>query len=197
MMNKINSDKVYIGTHNSMSYLRPKHWYLYPLRWFAKCQNTDIYEQLDKYNIVDLRVYLNKNNEWQFRHGLVTYEYFPFYTLINYINNLGNKIIRIIFDDTNCKDKEHTSVQFHTLCYDLETQFKNITFIGGNRKSDWKQLYTFFNNEAQHILLNQFVSSMQRNTRWYEKLIPWFYAKRMNDENINNITVGFNIFDFI
>ena len=196
MMNKIDSDKVYIGTHNSMSYLKPKYWYLYPLRWFAKCQNTDIYKQLEKYNIVDLRVYLNKDNEWQFRHGLVTYEYFPIYTLINYINNLGNKIVRLIFDDTNCKDKEYTSTQFITFCNDLETEFKNIIFIGGNRKSDWKQCYEF-NNNAKHTLLNQFVSSIQRNARWYEKLIPWFYAKRMNDKNINNITIGFNIFDFI
>ena len=43
--------KFKIGSHNSMTYLPPKKWYMYPFKFVAKCQSSTIEEQYEKYSI--------------------------------------------------------------------------------------------------------------------------------------------------
>ena len=47
-----------LGSHNSWSYLPPKHWWMWPIHFMAKCQRVDIREQYEKYGVrcFDLRV---------------------------------------------------------------------------------------------------------------------------------------------
>lgn len=82
-------------------------------------------------------------------------------------------------------------------CKSLERlEYPNIKLFGGNRKGDWKKLYTFKGN-IPDALNNQFVSSMMPDARWYEKICPYLYAKRMNKVNKGKMKEIINLFDFV
>ena len=177
-----------IGSHNTMSFLKPKHWYLKPINWmFAKCQN--------RFNAglgcIDFRVYWNSKKEsWEFAHGLISY--YTEYNISEIIESLiqgGTKYIRIILE------RDGGEKNFIKLCSTLEKVYSKIIFLGGYRKSDWKHLYNFGND---NLPIHQWVGSMAKDARWYEKLIPRLYASRMNRKNMEeNLKGGINLFDFL
>nr|DAI80203.1 MAG TPA: hypothetical protein [Bacteriophage sp.] len=64
-----------IGSHNSMSYLPPKHWFWRLFTPFWRCQYKTIKEQIDAgVKFFDIRVVWDKEQDcWQFAHGLVRF----------------------------------------------------------------------------------------------------------------------------
>ena len=184
-------NEVIIGTHNSMSFLKPKHWWMRPINWlFAQCQNNETY--VLECDCMDIRVYWDKKKRWSFAHGLVSYEFGidDIYRTI-FISKMGGvRYFRIILERDGNEDG------FVKLCQRLECEYdsKNVTFLGGYRKSDWKQLYDFGTND---IPIHQWVGSMAADARWYERFIPRLYAKRMNKHNLRNAKTGINLYDFI
>lgn len=188
--------KLYLGTHNSMSYLKPKYWFMKPFNFIAKCQSKDIYFQLLNCKVVDLRIACDNNMNWVFRHGLMEYKGENINNILDFINSqYKNKIVRILLERTSKKHKLLETDLFKDFCSKIESTYTNIKFIGGNRKSDWLQVYDFkYNKEFK---LNQFVGSMMDDARWYEKFIPYLYAYRMNHTNLQKVSPDINIFDFI
>ena len=197
---------ILIGSHNSMTYLSIEcnKWYLKPFMWignklFAQCQNKNIYQQvfMSRARVFDLRIYRGPRG-WNFAHGLINYHYDC--NLIRILNILAGYnfpiYVRIILE--RCKNEEDV-YNFQKLCTMLENndKYKSITFFGGNRKNDWKKLYQFKNEEFTDDNNNQWVSSMAKDARWYEKICPWLYAKRMNKVNKSKVAKGTNLFDFI
>ena len=194
-----------VGTHDSMTYLEPSNFFMEVLSVFAKTQKHDIWHQLEKYDCIDLRVSLKKDSEdsqlyhWQFRHGLVSYEH-PNKLLYQIIDKIKEsypyqKVVRIILEKG---DDNNSELRFGKLCQCLETYYPEIIFIGGRRKSDWKLIYQFKHelrnyNEQMH----QHTGSMAKDARWYEKIIPRFYARRMNKKNLSQVKDTINIFDFL
>ena len=196
--------KIILGTHNSMSYLPCKLWVLSFFNMlFARCQNKDIIEQYDEgARVFDIRVYRDSNNDWGFAHGLIKYRslqsiYSLIYLLQHHNDFCGNGdklYIRLILE--RYKSEEECE-WFKSLCKNLELEFPGINFIGGNRKKDWKKLYTF-KTDIPDSEVNQLVSSMAEDARWYEKFMPWAYALRMNKKNKENYKENcINIIDFI
>lgn len=192
-----------VGTHNSMTYLPVKQWYLRPFKLFAKCQSKGLFDQIHKYNsrIIDLRLYFDYDcYRWCFAHGYINFKNASIIPVLTYIDESRKSLndgsewyVRILLE----KVKDDIEKEwFVDLCSSLEKTYPNIKFYGGNYKPDWTKLYTF-KNDINDVLNNQWVSSMQSNARWYEKLVPKFYAKRMNKTNKDNIAEITNIFDFI
>ena len=85
------------------------------------------------------------------------------------------------------------SSAFVNLCKKLETQYSNINFFGGNRKSDWKKLYTFSTGISDNKV-HQYVSSMQPCSKL---ITPREYAKKHNEENLKKLSKDIDLFDFI
>ena len=186
-------NKVIIGTHNSMSFLKPKHWWMRPINWlFAQCQNNET--AVLNCECMDIRVYWDKKKGWSFAHGLVSYEfgsgYYDIYRTISIFAISGVRYFRIILERNGNEDG------FVKLCERLEYKYdgENVTFLGGYRKSDWKQLYDFGTND---IPIHQWVGSMADDARWYERFMPRLYAKRMNKHNLRNAKTGINLYDFL
>ena len=74
-----------IGTHNTMSYLPPKRWWMRPLRVFARCQRKTLAEQIAAgAQVFDLRVYRD-NGYWCFAHGLVKFKGATLYGVLDRI----------------------------------------------------------------------------------------------------------------
>lgn len=155
-----------LASHNTMSYLKPKHWYLYPFRFIAKCQNKTIKEQYKSgVRWFDIRVSFDKNNNPEFRHGLMIFKG-DFFKIFDYLNTKDDVIVRILL--------EKNSPLYFYLCEHLERKYINIKFCGGKRKSDWKQIYEF-KNEVKYTLEENY-ASMPSNPKWYS-LWPWLYSK--------------------
>ena len=185
-------NEVIIGTHNSMSFLKPKHWWMRPINWlFAQCQNNET--AVFNGGCMDIRIYWD-NDDWRFAHGLVSYEFnsefCSIYATIDKFVKSGVRYFRITLERDGCEYK------FVNLCILLKYRYidKNVTFLGGYRKSNWKQLYDFGTND---IPIHQWVGSMADDARWYERFIPRLYAKRMNKHNLRNAKTGINLYDFI
>lgn len=182
-----------IGTHNSMSYLPPKKWYIYPFRFIARCQSKTIKEQYEKYGarMFDLRIAFDKNGTPEFRHGIMRYKG-DVYSVLEYLNSLQDKIyIRLTLETRKQSDiQEEVFIAF---CSEVERNYPYLKFFNGTRKYDWKKLYTFKTKEPS---ITQLTSSM--TWKIWDDWYPWIYARIMNKRNITNYKKkGWLLVDFI
>ena len=194
-----------IGSHNTMTYLKPTNWLLY-LGYLisAKCQNKTWLEQINSgVRVLDIRVfpeYIFGSTFWRYGHGLIKFTRNSpgIYNIASTINDMAKRTkkpmyMRIILE--RCKSERDVQ-EFINLCEHLELNYPYIKFLGGNRKKDWKKCY-IFSSDITDSNVNQPVSSMAEDARWYEKICPWLYAKRMNKVNKDKLIKGINLFDFI
>lgn len=187
-----------IGTHNSMTYLRPAHWYGWFMIPFARCQRKTIEEQWNAgARCFDLRIRFTKKGEPYFAHGLYecTHKVNPFDVLkqLRKLMFRDNRtaFVRLILEDPDRQN--YNVVYFKTLCDVYRQCYKEIHFFGGNRKGDWAQIVEF----DYKLNLTQYVGSMMKDARWYEKAMPFAYAWRCNKKNKQNPQGDIAIYDFI
>lgn len=173
-----NKDK--IGTHNTMSYLSPKQWWMKPFHFVAKCQNLTLEEQ---YNLgcrmFDMRVKFNKEGEPHFRHGMMAFKG-DVYETLKLLNDKSNDAdfiyVRFILESKiDSFQKEH----FIEFCKNIERDYPNIGLFCGRDKYTWEQLYKFKLDDIYDIW--QPVSSLmwKKIDDWF----PWLYAHFMNRKN--------------
>lgn len=166
-----------LGTHNSMTYLKPKKWYLYPFLFIARCQSKTIEEQFDSgIRLFDIRVRYNKDGDPEFRHGAIAYKG-DVYEVLNYLNSKNVPIkIRIILEVT--KYDFINEVFFTKDLMRFPDLYPNLTFYEGRRKYDWKQVYPL-----PTLDINQLVGSMSGSKLY--AIYPELYAKKYNEANLN------------
>lgn len=179
-----------LGTHNSMTYLPPKKWYLYPFRFMARCQSVDIERQYELgARMFDLRIKFDKSGIPEFRHGSMAVKG-KVDQVLDYLNSKG-AYVRLLLE-THKRDAVQEQ-RFIDFCKTAEQYWSNITFFCGRAKYNWKQLYKF---EADDIDVIQKVSSMTGTI--IDDWCPWFYAKLFNRSNIkNHNTDDWLLVDFI
>lgn len=175
-----------LASHNSMTYLKPDKWYMYPFRFIAKCQSKTVEEQYEAgVRMFDIRIGFDKHNNPKFKHGLMTYKS-NIDSVFKYLVSKNDVIIRVTSEDSN--------PIFYNFCSYLVGKYGN-RFCGGCRKSDWKQVYSFISTSKFIIVENY--SSMPSNPKWYG-IFPWIYAKlknRKSKSTFNNN--GYLMLDFI
>ena len=193
-----------IGTHNSMTFLRPAKWYGWFMIPFARCQRKTIVQQWEAgARVFDLRVKFDRYGHSYFAHGL--YDCSAHFSLADAVILIGQLhlyskeevYVRLILEDT--KAENYQAEYFRIFCELMEEEYKqhkHIHFFGGNRKGDWKKLYVF-KGDVPDSLNNQWVSSMMDDARWYERFLPFAYAWRCNKRNKEIVKQKFNLFDFI
>lgn len=171
-----------VGTHNSMTFLPPRRWWGWAAIPFARCQSRDLGRQFaDGARCFDLRVRFDSNGDPFFAHGLLRFRGSVPKTL-DALSTLaagsGETVcVRLILEDL--KDRWPSAMAFCRFCKAAEDAYPLLRFFGGNRKCDWNQLYQF----AFKPTLVQAVGSMAADARWYERIIPWLYARRSNRSN--------------
>lgn len=198
------TEMTYFGTHDSFTYLKPNSFWGWLALPFYRTQSKTLDEQLeDGWRCIDMRVTF-KDDTPMLAHGIVklksdaefinyALDIIEWYTHTpSFVSNEEMMYVRVILEDT--KVIEENEELFRNFCKMVEEDYKTITFFGGNRRCDWKQVYSFQNNPT----LAQQVGSMAPDARWYEKLIPWFYAKRKNEDNLDlEYDEDVVIFDFV
>lgn len=164
-----------LGTHNSMSYLPPKKWYLNLFKFMAKCQNLDIFDQYKLgAKMFDIRISFD-GYQPEFRHGLIAFKGDVESTLIA-LNSYKNVYVRLILETDEYSKKQEEL--FIMMCKEWEKEYTNIKFFCGRRKYDWKQLYKF---KLDDIEVVQKIASMTGTK--LDDLFPWLYAKFFNKRN--------------
>lgn len=192
------------GTHDSFTYLKPDSFWGWLALPFYRTQSKTLDEQLDDYWLcIDMRVTFDKDRVMKLAHGIVKLKSdtkFVYDSLKriseqqkrNASDGVNEMYVRVILEDTKVIE-EHEGL-FKTFCNYIVDTYPNLIFFGGNRRCDWKQVYSFQNSPT----LAQQVGSMAPDARWYERLIPWFYAKRKNKDNLDlEYKEEVAIFDFV
>lgn len=194
------NESIVYGSHNTMTYLPIKNWWMFPGLLIARCQKHNIKEQFNRgARVFDLRIYFNtKSMQWEFAHGLINFKSNDIRKVIQRIYKFtaltnSDIYVRLILEKWN---SESECEQFAKMCETFEIRYPELKFIGGNRKGDWKKLYTF-QTDIPDSLNNQWVSSMAEDARWYEKVFPFLYALRMNKKNRLRMKEKLNLFDFV
>lgn len=170
-----------------MSYLPPHRWWMRPLRVFARCQRLTIDEQIASgARVFDMRVFWDGQG-WRFAHGMVSFRCGE--DLYSILMRLPEEsAVRLILE----RDGERN--RFRDLCRRLEG-WPGLTVFGGYLKPGWIPLYDFAANNRLEPRLRQWVGSMARDARWYERLIPVLYARRIRT-TLPFEDHALNIYDF-
>lgn len=169
-----------LGTHNSMSYLPAKKWYLTPFKFMARCQSKSIEEQYELgARMFDLRVAFDKSNSPEFRHGMMRYKGNVLLALetLNHLSKANGKKLYVRFILETKKESAAQELLFIKLCKTCESLYPDLRFFGGNRKFDWKKMYGFKNREPK---ITQLISSMTGTVLddWYPRLYAKFFNKK-------------------
>lgn len=177
-----------LGSHNSMTYLPPKHWWMKPFNFIARCQSLSIKEQYEYgVRLFDIRIAYDKKLKPEFRHGSMTYKG-NVYDVLKYLNSVDESVYVRLWLEKGSKQEEEL---FKRECSYLEKEYFNIRFYGGQRKKDQKVLYKFFNNRPDMI---EIYSSYQLPK--IDDMYPKLYAKNHNAQ-AKLIKADYVMLDFV
>lgn len=180
-----------LGTHNSMSYLKPLKWWHRPFHFLSRCQRVSIQEQYEKYNAryFDLRV-KEYNGEWYFAHGLTLYKGETVDSVLYYLNTKEDVAVRFTLEITKFNAEQNDA--FITLCNRIVKEYTNINFVGFFRKCDWQRVF----GDVKNVSCYEACSSTTGNI--LDDWCPYLYAKKYNKDNSKQgCSHEYLLFDFI
>lgn len=193
-----------IGSHNSLSYLPPKRWWMKPFHWMARCQRVDYKKQYALgVRVFDLRIWFDKRMRMEVRHGRMAFkaDHAVVHEFLSWLDLMGGCAVRLILEEDKYSimhmsygdlwDREHEFTQW---CYIFKISYRRINFFGGNSKYDWKVLYDFFDSKGISLddkyssATSLFKTNKWQWLRYVDDLWPWLYARLHNKENFKKGT---------
>lgn len=179
-----------LGSHNSWSYLPPKHWWQRPFAFMAKCQSATIEEQYTLHNVrcFDLRVKF-KQGGLQVAHGLMTYDYTDSQLAADlcWLNEQAatEKVyLRVLHEVRNKKGHNGMNITlFQQFCKSIEETYPNLICWCGRNLYDWKFDYNFPTEPSCEELYSSVSYPLYIDDWW-----PWMYAYIHNNGNIQRGT---------
>lgn len=187
-----------LASHNSWA-SKPKHWYMYPFLFMAKCQNKTIEQQWDcGVRMFDLRLFFDSKDRVSVRHGILTFKT-CYSGIMHDLSMLQQKAVKDsqtvyvrVMLEQNHKNKKQDALErnFSRFCALLKECFPHILFFSGARKFDNQQLYDFNTPEPKIIHRYSSTTSLfgEDKRKWYAKIDdfwPWLYAHLHNKESLN------------
>lgn len=171
-------------SHNSWSFAKPSKWWMKLINFTAKCQDANIQGQYNKHNIraFDLRIRFDKNRKLEIVHGYVAYDITnkQLYKDLEFLNNKGNCVIRILHDVRNAKQAAISPVEeFVKYCQFYTNIFPNIIFFGGNNLFTGAIEYNF---DTWYTIDGKYGSVIK--PKWLWGWFPRLYALFNNKENV-------------
>lgn len=120
-----------LSSHNSLSYLTPKKWWMKLLTPWAKCQNKTISQQYDAgVRYFDFRVAFSSDSSVPiFVHNIVKYRlsYKEFLNIMRYLDSKGDVMIRFILDIRKTPSKYKVIEEFfNRFLVDMSYNFQHI-----------------------------------------------------------------------
>lgn len=184
-----------LGSHNTMTYLKPRKWWMWFGIFVAKCQSLSYQEQYESgAKWFDLRIsFPDKSNTPIFSHGLVDYKGVSLDEVIEYINTKPDLYFRLVLEKGNDKYKFLNCVNSYL------SKYPDMKLVSAQIKGEWinliepkhklpfgtKDCYASCNGyypkyeKYKGIFKNKVVSGLL-----IDDLYPYIYAKLHNKKNI-------------
>lgn len=149
------------ASHNTMTYLPVRQWWLRPFAFMARCQSKDIKDQCHITGFFDIRVRFRFHKGIPtpvFAHGLAEYKFDPgvFTTIQTHITSCFSDTpapygtrhtltptVMLSLECTRSRGLEAQKKAFRQLCTLLADKYRNIRFCGGAVKRDWTTVHKF------------------------------------------------------
>ncbi len=172
-----------LGSHNSLSYMKPRQWWLRPFAWVGKCQGLTIPEQWNQgVRYFDIRIRF-KGEQIISGHGLIDYNV----NVIEWLGYLNRRaemenqqcVVRLMLETKGTKD----DVRFKNYLKFWKVLYPNICFVGGLRKDPFEAIAEVDSVPEKHAY--KLFQDYGAKT-WWEKLkglkfpCPRYWAKRDN-----------------
>lgn len=173
-----------LGSHNSLSYLPCRKWWMYLINWAAKCQSKTLSEQFhDGVRYFDIRLkWDDKKENWVIAHGLIEYKgniRKVLETLDSLADFYNKKLyVRFLLEYNKRPDDEATKIiKLRNFVTYARVEYSNIMYHLIETKWDEKIIKHYIKD----MVLVHAYSSVLGNKRFF--WIPYWYAKIHNKES--------------
>ena len=175
-----------LGSHNSLTYLPCRKWWMYLINWAAKCQSKTLNEQFHngaKY--FDFRIRF-KDGKPVIAHGLIEYKGNIDYMVanLNYFAEYFKETIYLRFVLEYNKIPEDFASQIASLVNLVRYyrgKYPNITYTYVMSKWNEQKVATYYSKDTDTLTLIHKYSSVLKEKRFL--WIPYWYAKLHNKKN--------------
>lgn len=180
-----------LGSHNSLTYLPCRKWWMYLINWAAKCQSKTLNTQFhDGTKYFDFRIRF-KDGKPVIAHGLIEYKGNIDYMVanLNYLAEYFRETIYLRFVLEYNKIPEDFASQMASLV-DLVRYYRgkypNITYTYVMSKWNEQKVATYYSKDTDTPTLIHKYSSVLKEKRFL--WIPYWYAKLHNKTFLHKYT---------
>ena len=184
-----------LGSHNTMTYLRPKVFWQRLLPFVGRCQSVD-YKVQHSLGAVgyDLRLFWGDDGKLEYRHGFLRFPADNIDEVLSYAES-NNIIVRVLLEVRSYNKPLISNIdelrsRFKTYCSEIEEKYPSILFFGGQESGSGEKLYTFKNDtgnlaiEELHSSVTSLFKSHNKFLRMIDDLFPIIYSLIKNEKNI-------------
>lgn len=156
-----------IASHNSFTFLEPTKWWLKPFAFLWKCQDKTLEQQYKAgVRYFDVRVFLNKEGEWQICHGVAEFSV-SFTTILALCLYLENRYPHALYRIILEKGDDAAEKLFKGKSYICVGKHRpKLVFVAIKR--DWQVLY-----DNQHFKRTEDYTAKL----WYPSRSLWWNIK--------------------
>lgn len=173
-----------LGSHNSLSYLPCRKWWMYLINWAAKCQSKTLSEQYHSgVRYFDIRLkWDDKKEDWVIAHGLIEYKG-DIRRILETLNSLADYYneriyVRFLLEYNKRPDDEATKIiKLNVFVECMRGRYSNIMYHLVETKWNEKIIEQYI----EDMVLVHAYSSVLGNKRFF--WIPYWYAKIHNKES--------------
>lgn len=175
-----------LGSHNSLTYLPCRKWWMYLINWAAKCQSKTLNTQFhDGAKYFDFRIRF-KDGKPVIAHGLIEYKGNIDYMVanLNYFAEYFKETIYLRFVLEYNKIPEDFASQIASLVNLVRYyrgKYPNITYTYIMSKWNEQKVATYYSKDTDTPTLIHKYSSVLKEKRFL--WIPYWYAKLHNKKN--------------
>lgn len=184
-----------LGSHNTMTYLRPKVFWQCLLPFVGRCQSVDYKVQhllgADGY---DLRLFWDDDGKLEYRHGFLRFPADNIDEVLSYAES-NNIIVRVLLEVRSYNkvligNIDELRSRFKAYCSEIEEKYPSILFFGGQESGSGEKLYTFKSDtgdlaiEELHSSVTSLFKSNNKFLRMIDDLFPIIYSLIKNEKNI-------------
>lgn len=184
-----------LGSHNTMTYLRPKVFWQRLLPFVGRCQSVD-YKVQHSLGAVgyDLRLFWDYDGKLEYRHGFLRFSADNIDEVLSYAES-NNIIVRVLLEVRSYNKPLISNIdelrsRFKAYCSEIEEKYPSILFFGGQESGSGEKLYTFKNDignlaiEELHSSVTSLFKSHNKFLRMIDDLFPIIYSLIKNEKNI-------------
>lgn len=184
-----------LGSHNTMTYLRPKVFWQRLLPFIGRCQSVN-YKVQHSLGAVgyDLRLFWDSDGQLEYRHGVLRFSADNIDEVLSYAES-NNIIVRVLLEVRSYNkgligNIDELRSRFKAYCSEIEEKYPSILFFGGQESGSGEKLYTFKSDtgdlaiEELHSSVTSLFKSNNKFLRMIDDLFPIIYSLIKNEKNI-------------